>query len=118
MPGESLPQSSRAGGAEHPVRRDLIELRKSAGPLVPARLGIMIMGFTDAVVVGRYSAVQLGYHALGWAVSSLVMGAALGLLSGVQVMASRAIGEGQPRQAGAARRRGLVYALRIGLAAT
>ncbi len=114
MTGETLAATSRAGGADHPVRRDLIELLKLAGPLVPARLGIMMMGFTDAVVVGRYSAVQLGYHALGWAVTSVVMGSALGLLSGVQVMASRALGEGRPHEAGAALRRGLSYALWIG----
>lgn len=118
MTGETLAATSRAGGAAHPVRDDLFELLKLAGPLVPARVGIMMMGFTDAVVVGRYSAVQLGYHALGWAVTSVVMGSALGLLSGVQVMASRAIGEGAPKEAGAALRRGLSYALWIGFVAT
>lgn len=118
MTGDALAATSRAGGAAHPVRDDLIELLKLAGPLVPARVGIMMMGFTDAVVVGRYSAVQLGYHALGWAVTSVVMGSSLGLLSGVQVMASRAIGQGVLREAGAALRRGLSYALWIGFAAT
>ncbi|MGA0600346.1 MATE family efflux transporter [Caulobacter sp. KR2-114] len=118
MAGEALAATSRAGGAAHPVRHDLVELLKLAGPLVPARLGIMIMGFTDAVVVGRYSAVQLGYHALGWAVTSVVMGSAIGLLSGVQVMGSRALGEGRPREAGAALRRGLSYALWIGFGST
>ncbi|MBS0411036.1 MAG: MATE family efflux transporter [Proteobacteria bacterium] len=96
----------------------MIELLKLAGPLVPARLGIMMMGFTDAVVVGRYSAVQLGYHAMGWALTSVVVASALGLLSGVQVMASRALGEGKPHEAGAALRRGLVYGLWIGAAST
>jgi MATE family multidrug resistance protein len=115
MTGETLAATSRVGGADHPVRRDLAELLKLAGPVVPARLGIMMMGFTDAVVVGRYSAVQLGYHALGWAVTTVVMGSALGLLTGVQVMASRALGEKRPREAGAALRRGLVYALWIGV---
>jgi len=118
MTGDVLAVTSRAGGADHPVRRDLIQLLKLAGPLVPARLGIMMMGFTDAVVVGRYSAVQLGYHAMGWAVTSVVLASALGLLSGVQVMASRALGEGKPREAGAALRRGLVYGLWIGAAST
>ncbi len=118
MTGEILAATSRAGGAEHPVRRDLIELLKLAGPLVPARLGIMIMGFTDAVVVGRYSAVQLGYHAMGWALTSVVVASSLGLLSGVQVMASRSLGEGRPREAGAALRRGLSYSLWIGCAST
>jgi MATE family multidrug resistance protein len=40
----------------------------------------------------------------------------MGLLSGVQVMASRAIGEGRPDLTGAVLRRGLVYAFWVGLA--
>ncbi|HWA63473.1 MAG TPA: MATE family efflux transporter [Caulobacteraceae bacterium] len=117
MTGDTLAATSRAGGAAHPVRKDLRELLRLAGPLVPARLGIMIMGFTDSVVVGRYSAEQLGFQALAWAVVSVVVSLSLGLLSGVQVMTSRVIGEGQPREAGAALRRGLVYGLAIGAAA-
>src|ERR1700735_5292297 len=63
----------------------------------------MTMGLTDTIVVGRHSAVELGYMALGWAVSSTMLGTSMGLLSGVQVMASRASGEGNTRPAGAAR---------------
>ncbi len=98
------------------VRADLTELWLLAWPVVISRLGIMTMGLTDALVVGRFSAVQLGFHALGWAPTAVVVTVAIGLLSGVQVMASRAIGEGEPRKAGAALRRGLTYGLWIGLA--
>ncbi|HEY5105799.1 MAG TPA: MATE family efflux transporter [Caulobacteraceae bacterium] len=97
------------------VRADLSELWLLAWPVVISRVGIMTMGLTDALVVGRYSAVQLGFHALGWAPTAVVVTVAIGLLSGVQVMASRAIGEGEPRKAGAALRRGLAYGLWIGL---
>jgi MATE family multidrug resistance protein len=76
------------------------------------------MGLTDSIVVGRYSATQLGYHALGWTPHGLVLTAAVGLLSGVQVMTSRAIGEGRPERAGAVLRRGLSYGLWIGLVST
>ncbi|MFI4975334.1 MAG: MATE family efflux transporter [Caulobacterales bacterium] len=114
MSGQAAATVSRKGSAAHPFRADLVELARLAGPVVAARLGIMTMGITDAVVVGRYSAVQLGYHAMAWAVLSSVLGSALGLLSGVQVMASRAIGEGKPANAGAALRRGVVYGLWIG----
>jgi MATE family multidrug resistance protein len=85
--------------------------------VVASRLGIMTMGLTDTIVVGRYSAEQLGFLALGWAGTSAVLGSAMGLLSGVQVMASRAMGEGEPLGAGAALRRGLVYGLWVGVAA-
>ena len=53
--------SSVAGGRVLPVRTELAELLKLSGPVVISRLGIMAMGLSDAIVVGRYSATQLGY---------------------------------------------------------
>jgi MATE family multidrug resistance protein len=100
------------------IRADLAELLRLAGPVVASRVGVMTMGLTDAVVVGRYSAVQLGYQALAWSLVAVVVVTAMGLLGGVQVMASRAVGEKRPREAGAALRRGLVYGFWIGLVAT
>ena len=88
-----------------------------AGPVVAQRLGIMAMGLTDTIVVGRYSATELGYNALGWAPTAVVLTTAIGLLSGIQVMTSQAIGEGRARDTGAILRRGLLYSLWIGLAA-
>ncbi|HUZ13973.1 MAG TPA: MATE family efflux transporter [Caulobacteraceae bacterium] len=117
MSGGAAAAASRERGAVHPIRTDLVLLARLAGPVVAARLGIMTMGLTDSIVVGRHSAEQLGYLALGWAASASVLGSALGLLSGVQVMASRALGEGDAAAAGAALRRGLVYGLWVGLAA-
>src|ERR1700761_3853991 len=107
--------SSLAGGRSLPVRTELAELLKLSGPVVISRLGIMAMGLSDAIVVGRYSATQLGYHALGWAPSSVVVTMDIGLLTGVRVMTARAIGEGRRRETGAVLRRGLSYALWVGL---
>ena len=89
-----------------------------AWPIVVARLGVQTMGLVDAVVVGRYSARELSWHALGWAPTSIVLTGALGLLVGVQVMTARRVGEGRPELAGAVLRRGLAYALWIGLGST
>lgn len=108
--------SSVTGGRVLPVRTELAELLKLSGPVVISRLGIMAMGLSDAIVVGRYSATQLGYHALGWAPSSVAVTMAIGLLTGVQVMTARAIGEGRRHETGAVLRRGLSYALWVGLA--
>ena len=102
-------RQSRAGA--------LAELLALAAPVAGARLGIMAMGLTDTIVVGRFSATQLGYHALGWAPTAVMLTTSVGLLNGVQVMTSRAMGEGRPERTGAVFRRGLVYALWIGLAA-
>ena len=104
-----------AAGRPRPIRTELAELLKLSGPVVISRLGIMAMGLSDAIVVGRYSATQLGYHALGWGPTSVVVTMAIGLLSGVQVMTARAIGEGRPHDTGAVLRRGLIYSLWIGI---
>src|SRR5690349_12828000 len=100
------------------LRAELGALLTLAGPVVLARLGIMGMGLSDAIVVGRYSAEQLGYHALGWAPTAVIVTMVVGLLSGVQVMTARAVGEGRARDAGAVLRRGLVYSFWVGGAAT
>src|SRR5512144_2617591 len=92
------PTASPAGGRRNPVLHDLVELLALAWPVVLARLGIMAMGLCDALVVGRFSATQLGYHAMGWAPTSVVVTMVVGLLSGVQVMTARATGEGRPDQ--------------------
>jgi MATE family multidrug resistance protein len=118
MDRASAQSASLAGGRDTPVRSELAQLLKLAGPVVLARLGIMAMGLSDAIVVGRYSAAQLGYHALGWAPTNVIITMVVGLLSGVQVMTARAVGENRPREAGAVLRRGIVYSVWIGLAST
>src|ERR1700761_8259584 len=117
MSGEAAVAASHAGSARQAIRVDFSRLTKLAGPVVISRLGVMAMGLSDTIVTGRYSAEQLGFLALGWAATSAVLGSAMGLLSGVQIMASRAVGEGEPKRAGAALRRGLVYGLWVGVAA-
>jgi MATE family multidrug resistance protein len=98
-----------------PIRlRSLLTL---AGPVVASRLGIMAMGLVDTLVVGRYSATELGYLALAWAPTSIVLTTGIGLLSGVQVLTSQAIGAGREAETGAILRRGLVYAFWLGIAA-
>ena len=95
--------------------RGLGELLSLAWPVIMSRLGIMTMGLTDAIVVGRYSAEELGFHALAWAPTSIVLTTAVGLLMGVQVMTARHLGEGRPEATGGVLRRGLVYAFWIGV---
>lgn len=115
-PAAQAPADS--GGRRSLVRADLNTLLTLSGPVVISRLGIMAMGLCDALVVGNYSAKQLGYHALAWAPTSVILTMAVGLLAGVQVMTARRIGEGRRELAGAVLRRGLVYSFWIGLAST
>ena len=116
MAGSAAPSAPAAAARQSLVRQDLSLLLKLSGPVVLARLGIMTMGLMDAIVVGRFSAEQLGFHALAWAPTSVVLTMAIGLLAGVQVMTARAVGEGRPHESGAVLRRGLVYGTWIGLA--
>jgi MATE family multidrug resistance protein len=99
-------------------RGELRALIRLATPIVLARLGIQMMGLADAVVVGRFSAQQLGYHALGWTPTVIILSSAIGLLSGVQIYTARRVGEGRPELVGVVLRRGLVYALQLGIGAT
>lgn len=116
MPRDAAAPTPRSGGPDGVIVSDLIELLRLAGPVVLSRLGIMVMGLTDAIVVGHYSARQLGFHAMAWAPTSVFVTVTVGLLVGVQVMGSRALGAGRPHEAGAVLRRGLVYALWLGVA--
>lgn len=111
-----MPRPAAAPAPRGALISDLIELMRLSGPVVLSRLGIMVMGLTDAIVVGRYSAEQLGFHAMAWAPSSVFVTMTVGLLVGAQVMASRALGAGNPHETGAVLRRSLVYGLWIGLA--
>lgn len=116
MDAPAAQASTDSGGRRALIRSDLIRLLTLSGPVVLSRLGIMTMGLCDAIVVGNFSAKQLGYHALAWAPTSVVLTMAIGLLSGVQVMTARAIGEGRRDRTGAVLRRGLSYSLWISLA--
>ncbi len=99
--------------AHLPIR--LNTLLRLAGPVVLSRVGIMAMGLVDTVVVGRHSGIELGYLAMAWAPTGIVLTTSIGLLSGVQVLTSQAIGEGRARETGAILRRGLLYSLLIGI---
>jgi MATE family multidrug resistance protein len=103
------------GSQNPPGRGGLAELLRLAGPVILSRLGIMVMGLTDAIVVGRHSAKELGYHALGWAPTMVVLTTAVGLLFGIQVLTARRVGEGRREEAGTVLRRGVVYALWLGV---
>lgn len=93
----------------------LPRLFRLAGPVAVARLGIMGMGVADTVIVGQLAPRELSHLALGWAPTGVFLVGAIGLLTGVQVLAARAIGAGNPEHAGAVLRRGLIIGWIAGL---
>lgn len=74
----------------------------------------MGMGVVDVVVVGQLAASELPHQALGWAPTGVLMVTGIGFLTGVQVLAARALGEGNPAHAGVAFWRGIALALVAG----
>ena len=118
MDRPAAPAPTGSGGRYSLFRTDLFTLLSLSGPVVMSRLGIMAMGLCDAIVVGRYSAQELGFHALAWAPTSVVLTMVIGLLTGVQVMTARRIGEGRRDLTGVVLRRGLVYGFWISVAST
>ena len=94
---EPAPDQSIVQPGPSLIRTEAAELWGLSWPVVVSRLGIMTMGLSDAIVVGRYSATELGYHALAWAPTSVVVTMAVGLLTGVQVMTARALGAERPQ---------------------
>lgn len=109
------PASPSPSGAPDGSYAELVRL---AGPVMLSRLGIMAMGLTDAIVVGQWSARELGIHAMAWAPTGTVLVGGIGLLMGVQVLTARHIGAGSPERTGAVLRRGVVYAFWIGIVST
>ena len=92
----------------------VFDLLRLAGPVALARLGIIGMGIADIVVVGQLAPRELPDQALGWAPTGVFLVTAIGLLTGVQVLAARVIGEGKPEAAGLVLRRGVMLALIAG----
>jgi MATE family multidrug resistance protein len=83
-------------------------LLRLAWPVALARLGIMGMGLVDVIVVGQFAPKELPHQALGLAPIGVLLVTGIGALTGVQVLAARAIGAGTPERAGGAWRRGMV----------
>lgn len=93
-----------------------LTLLRLAFPVALARLGIMGMGVADTIMVGQLASEELPYQALGWAPTGVFLVAGIGLLTGVQVLGARSIGEGRPEGAGAVWRLGLLLGVAAGFA--
>ena len=95
--------------------RHLRETAALAGPVMVARLGILGLTIVDVLVLGRAGTDALADYVLGQSLYDGLTGMVYGLLLGVPVLAARAVGAGRPEEAGLIWRRGLVYALLVGL---
>ncbi|WP_168190423.1 MATE family efflux transporter [Luteithermobacter gelatinilyticus] len=99
------------------LKRQLSELLRLSFPIVLQRLGIMLMGIVDVIMVGRYSAEELAYAGIANVPASTVIVIGIGLLMGVMVLSSNALGAQRYRECGRIWQRGMVYGLGLGILA-
>ncbi len=97
------------------LRRQFSELVRLSFPIVLQRLGIMIMGIVDTMMVGRYSAQELAYQSIGYVQVMTVIIISIGLMMGTMVLTSNAFGAGQYRKCGRIWQRSLPYGFALGM---
>lgn len=110
-----MPMFTKFISLNHQTRAAFAALFSLSWPVILSRLGIMLMGFVDTIMVGHYSAKELGFHGLAWAASSVFTVTSIGLVMGIQVKTAHHLGAGDHHFIGAVFQRGMVYALGLGL---
>jgi MATE family multidrug resistance protein len=79
-----------------------------------SRLGLVTVALMDTLMLGRYSANDLGAFAIAAAPVIFFMSVSMGLMVGTLISASHAVGKGQLHMCGAIWQRSLPYALILG----
>lgn len=99
---------------------DVIDLLKLSVPIAVSRLSWMLMGLTDAIVLGQVTGQEheLAFVLNSWLPLGVSIGFGMGILLGVQVLTSELVGRGQEQESGRIFRRGMGLALGLGLVVT
>ena len=97
---------------------EILDLLKLSGPIAVSRMSVMMMSFTDAVVLGRYTTNELPLILNAWLPIGIALAVGMGILQGVQVITSELAGVGAQKDTGRVWRRGMWMALGLGLATT
>ena len=98
------------------VRAAFAALYRLSWPIVMSRLGVVLMGLMDTIIVGQYSSSQLAFLMLASALHWVPAVSGMGLLMGVQVKTAQFLGAGDQHRIGAVFQRGMGYALVLGVA--
>ena len=80
--------------------QDIKTLGNLAWPVVISRVGILTLGITDTVMVGRYASEELAYLGIGMVPSNIYILIMIGLLMGTSVLVSNRFGAGQYAETG------------------
>lgn len=90
---------------------DIADLMRLSVPIAISRMAMMLMGLTDAIVLGQYAPGELAYVLNAWLPMGISLGLGLGILLGVQVLTSELLGVGEEADSGRIFRRGLLWAV-------
>jgi MATE family multidrug resistance protein len=97
-----------------PLRQEVIETLRLAGPAIVARAGMLLMSIADTVMVGHYATTDLAYLGIAWSLSTTLLIANIGFLMGTLVKTSHAFGRGEFEECGRVWRRSLPLATLVG----
>ena len=97
---------------------DIADLMRLSVPIAISRMAMMLMGVTDAIVLGQYAPGELVYVLNAWLPMGISLGLGLGILLGVQVLTSELLGTGREADSGRIFRRGLLWGALLGGALT
>ncbi|MCA8900139.1 MAG: multidrug transporter [Hyphomonas sp.] len=97
---------------------DIFDLLRLSVPIAVSRMAWMLMGVTDAIVLGQFSPGELPYVLNSWLPIGVTLGFGMGILLGVQVLTSELMGIGRGAESGRVFRRGLVGAIVMGAVLT
>ena len=97
------------------LTQDIKTLLNLAWPVVISRVGILTLGITDTVMVGRYASEHLAYLGIGMVPSNIYILIMIGLLMGTSVLVSNRFGAGQYDKTGEVLWHALPWGFAIGL---
>lgn len=93
---------------------DVADLMRLSVPIAVSRMAMMLMGVTDAIVLGQYAPAELAYVLNAWLPMGISLGLGIGILLGVQVLTSELLGTGREADSGRIFRRGLLWGVLLG----
>ena len=94
---------------------DILDLLRLSGPIAISRMSMMLMALTDAIVLGQAAPEELPYVLNSWLPMGISLGFGMGILLGVQILTSEMMGRGDTADTGRIFRRGMLWALGLGL---
>ena len=99
---------------------EILDLLRLSGPIAISRLSWMLMGLTDAIVLGQVKGQEheLAFILNSWLPIGITLGFGMGILLGVQVLTSEMVGRGEEHLSGRIFRRGMAWAVVLGIAVT